>query len=80
VRVTAVIVHWRHLDDTLACLRSLEPDVDAVVVDNGSSDRVAEAVAGRARCVRNVSLGGRRSGHRLASCSSSTIRQPRTSW
>ena len=51
MRVTAVIVHWRHLDDTLACLGSLEPGVDAVVVDNGSRDPVADMVAGRATCV-----------------------------
>jgi hypothetical protein len=56
VRVTAVIVHWRHLEDTMACLESLagEPGVDVVVVDNGSSDPVSAAVAGRATCVRSA--------------------------
>lgn len=37
-RVTAVVVHWRSPDDTLACVASLAGEgVDAVVVDNGGS-------------------------------------------
>ena len=37
-RVTAVVVHWRDADDTRGCVASLaaEPDLDVVVVDNGS--------------------------------------------
>jgi GT2 family glycosyltransferase len=65
VRVTAVIVHWKHLDDTLACLRSLEPEVDAVVVDNGSADPVADAVAGRATVVRSAENEGYAGGANL---------------
>ncbi len=65
MRVTAVIVHWRHLDDTLACLASLEPGIGAVVVDNGSIDAVADAVGGRATCVRSAENQGYAGGANL---------------
>jgi hypothetical protein len=48
-RVAAVVLSWNGRDDTLACLASLEavtyPELEVIVVDNGSSDGVAEAVA-----------------------------------
>ena len=42
-RIGAVVVHWRDLAATLACLASLtpEPEIDVLVVDNGSSDPLA---------------------------------------
>ena len=47
--VTAVVLSWNGREDTLACLRSLAaatyPRLEVVVVDNGSSDGSADAVA-----------------------------------
>lgn len=59
-RVAAVVLSWNGRDDTLACLDSLvrvsyEP-LDVIVVDNGSVDGSAEAVASAfpdAELVRN---------------------------
>ncbi len=55
MRVTAVVVHWQHLDDTRGCVESLaaEPGVDVVVVDNGSRQPVGDALAARATCLRS---------------------------
>lgn len=49
-RVVAVIVHWQDPDDTLGCVESLagEPDVDVVVVDNGSREPAGALLAARA--------------------------------
>ena len=48
-RVAVVLLSWNGREDTLACLASLaalpEPRPHAIVVDNGSRDGVAEAVA-----------------------------------
>ncbi|MCY7301553.1 MAG: glycosyltransferase family 2 protein [Thermoleophilia bacterium] len=48
-RVTAIVLSWNGCDRTLACLRSLEAVTYApftvLVVDNGSSDGSADAVA-----------------------------------
>ena len=47
--IAVVIVNWNSRDDVLAALRSLraqtDPDVQVVVVDNGSTDGSAEAIA-----------------------------------
>ena len=45
-RVVAVIVHWRDLADTRGCVESLaaEPDVEVLVVDNGSREPVGGAL------------------------------------
>ncbi|HIP87591.1 MAG TPA: glycosyltransferase family 2 protein, partial [Anaerolineales bacterium] len=41
-RVTAIVVNWNGLEDTIACLASLAevdyPSLEVVVVDNGSTD------------------------------------------
>lgn len=46
-RVLAIVVHWRNVDDTAACLRSLAlaayPALRVAVVDNGSADGAALA-------------------------------------
>lgn len=51
-RVTAVILNWNGLEDTLDCLASLAgcdwPRLDTVVVDNASSRDITAAVAERA--------------------------------
>ncbi|MFN8543085.1 MAG: glycosyltransferase family 2 protein [Candidatus Binatia bacterium] len=57
-RVTAVIVHWRDLAETLGCIDSVraEPGIDVVVVDNGSTEPIAPRIARHApevRCVAN---------------------------
>ena len=46
--VVAVIVHWRDVADTLGCVASLaaESGVEILVVDNGSQEPIAEALAG----------------------------------
>jgi GT2 family glycosyltransferase len=58
--VVAVVLSWNRRDDTLACLRSLRgvgySPVRVVVVDNGSTDGSADAVAAEfpdAELVRN---------------------------
>jgi hypothetical protein len=54
--VTAVIVHWQGVADTLGCVESVagEPDVDVLVIDNGSREPVGAALAGSpARCLRS---------------------------
>jgi len=47
--VTVVVLSWNGREDTLACLRSLAaatyPRLEVIVVDNGSSDGSADAVA-----------------------------------
>ena len=47
--VTVVVLSWNGREDTLACLGSLAaatyPSVEVLVVDNGSSDGSADAVA-----------------------------------
>jgi hypothetical protein len=56
--VTAVIVHWGDAEETIGCAQSVvaEPDVEVIVVDNGShepvGDRLAAAVPGVV-CVRS---------------------------
>jgi GT2 family glycosyltransferase len=56
-RTAAVVVHWRDLDETLGCVRSLasEPGVDVIVVDNGSGDGAARRLATEDPSVRCVS-------------------------
>jgi GT2 family glycosyltransferase len=53
-RTVAVVVHWRDLDETLGCVRSLaaEPGVDVIVVDNGSGDDAARRLAAEGPDVR----------------------------
>ncbi|HUH14869.1 MAG TPA: glycosyltransferase family 2 protein [Gaiellaceae bacterium] len=46
MRVVAVVLSWNGREDTLACLESLQ-GIDTVVVDNGSTDGSAAAVAER---------------------------------
>jgi len=47
-RVGVVIPIWNHLEDTLECLTSLQvttyPNVDVLVIDNGSTDGSADVV------------------------------------
>jgi GT2 family glycosyltransferase len=47
-RVAIVVLHWSNLEDTLACLRSVEalryPEVLTLVVDNGSTDGCAARI------------------------------------
>jgi len=52
-----VVVHWRDLEETLGCVRSLaaEPGVDVIVVDNGSGDDTARCLAAEGPDVRCVS-------------------------
>jgi GT2 family glycosyltransferase len=65
-RVVAVIVHWQDPEDTLGCVESIagEPDVEIVVVDNGSREPVGPLLAQRApqaTCVlsdRNLGYAG----------------------
>jgi hypothetical protein len=56
--VTAVIVHWGDVEETIGCGRSVaaEPDVDVLVVDNGSHEPVADRLAAEVpgiTCVRS---------------------------
>ncbi|HUD00723.1 MAG TPA: glycosyltransferase family 2 protein [Rhabdochlamydiaceae bacterium] len=44
MKLTVVILNWNGINDTLACLASLQ-NVDIVVVDNGSSDDSVAAIA-----------------------------------
>jgi hypothetical protein len=55
MRVSAVVVHWQDLADTLGCVESVraEPGVDVLVVDNGSREPVGDTLAGRATCLRS---------------------------
>ncbi len=46
MQITAVVLSWNGREDTLRCLESLA-GVETVVVDNGSADGSAEAVAER---------------------------------
>jgi GT2 family glycosyltransferase len=50
-RVGIVVLNWRQIDDTLACLASLRqldyPAYDVVVVDNGSADGSAATIRER---------------------------------
>ena len=59
-RVTAVVLSWNGTEETLGCLRSLAaatyPALSVVVVDNGSTDDVAAAVAGASPDVRVIRL------------------------
>lgn len=56
-RVAIVVLNWRQVDDTLACLESLRgldyPCYQVVVVDNGSADGSAERIR---ECFANVKL------------------------
>ena len=46
MHVVAVVLSWNGREDTLACLESLR-GVETIVVDNGSADGSADAVAER---------------------------------
>jgi len=56
-----VIVNWNSREDVLAALRSLgqqtDPEVDTVVVDNGSRDGSADAIAQEFPAVRVIETG-----------------------
>lgn len=56
--VVAVILTWNQKPDTLRCLRSFQavtyPQLEIVLVDNGSEDGTAEAVRAEFPCVRLV--------------------------
>ena len=85
MRIVAVVLSYNGRDDTLAALESLR-GIETVVVDNGSADGSADAVAERfpeVELVRagvnlgfaggnNVGIGGRSTGARSGSCSSTT--------
>jgi GT2 family glycosyltransferase/SAM-dependent methyltransferase len=77
LRVTAIVLSWNGRERTLACLQSLEHvtyrPFSVVVVDNGSSDGSADAVAAKHPTVRLVRLqenrgfaGGMNAGARAA--------------
>jgi len=56
MRVSAVVVHWQDLGDTVGCVESVRADpavADLIVVDNGSREPVGNALAGRARVLRS---------------------------
>ena len=63
-----VVLSWNRRDDTLSCLRSLEaatyPNLGVIVVDNGSTDGSADAVAAEhphatvVRLERNLGFAG----------------------
>jgi GT2 family glycosyltransferase len=76
-RVVVVVLNWNGRDDTLACLESLSrsdwPNTTTIVVDNGSDEEIAPAVAERfpdVLVVRNESnlgfAGGMNTGTRKA--------------
>jgi len=68
VRVTAVVVHWQDLADTLGCVESVQAAGDStgiIVVDNGSREPVGEALAGRARVLRSAENRGYAGGANL---------------
>ena len=56
MRIVAVVLSWNGREDTLAALESLR-GVDTVVVDNGSSDGSADAIAKRFPHVDLISTG-----------------------
>ena len=78
MRISLVILTCNQRDTTLRCLRSLErfmaePDCELILVDNGSTDGTAEAVARKFENIRYVRLdenrgvaAGRNAGLRLA--------------
>jgi GT2 family glycosyltransferase len=51
MRLSVVVVNWNSKDDLEACLASLEaqthPDLEVIVVDNGSTDGSVERVRER---------------------------------
>jgi GT2 family glycosyltransferase len=59
-RVSVVIVNYKGCDDTITCLESLGaldwPDVEVIVVDNGSGDGSAEVLSARFPEARIVAL------------------------
>ncbi|HZJ27773.1 MAG TPA: glycosyltransferase [Acidimicrobiia bacterium] len=59
-RVSVVVVNYRGLGDTLACLAGLSsvdwPDLEVVVVDNASGDGSAEAIADQFPAARVLAL------------------------
>ncbi len=67
MRVTAVVVHWQDLRDTVGCVESLRADgvTEVLVVDNASREPVGEVLAGRARCVRSAENRGYAGGANL---------------
>ena len=54
MRVTAVVVHWEDVADTIGCVESVQAErgIDVLVVDNGSREPVGDALPGRARSIR----------------------------
>jgi GT2 family glycosyltransferase len=68
VRVTAVVVHWQDLPDTLGCVESVQAESDStsiIVVDNGSREPVGGALEGRARVLRSAENRGYAGGANL---------------
>ncbi len=50
MNLSIIILTYDHLDDTLRCLRSLQPvmsrsDVEVIIIDNGSTDGTPETIA-----------------------------------
>ena len=60
VKTTVIILHYRGVEDTLACLASVLPQrhdaLDVLLVDNGSADDLATAVASRFGTVPSLRL------------------------
>jgi len=46
--VTAIVLNWNNYEDTATCLESLQavecPNLDILVVDNGSTDRSGKRI------------------------------------
>ena len=63
--MTAVVVHWQDVADTLGCLESLRADsgVDVVVVDNASREPIPDGVG--ARVIRSAENSGYAGGANL---------------